>query len=148
MPTFYTRFKHGPRVGFHFNKPSMTEQYFQFECDINNIVNDRVQSSLKPSTQQPIFNAEFKPNSYNDALNFIADTKSKFEQLPSSLRAEFDNNPQKLIDFVSDDSNRERAVKLGLISSDKIVKPTPTMAPLTPVEGAVTGKDTPVDVGS
>lgn len=45
----------------------------------------------------------------------IANAKQGFMQLPSDLRARFDNEPYKLVSFLQDESNYDEAVKLGLI---------------------------------
>ncbi|WGL31140.1 internal scaffolding protein [Dipodfec virus UOA04_Rod_742] len=113
---FHTRYNHPPTEGIIFNEPSLTEQSFAYETDINNIVKCQVQSSLPANNNTPVFDKVFSPNAYIDALNIVSDAKSKFESLPSYIRAEFDNNPQKLLDFVSDNKNYYRAVELGLVN--------------------------------
>lgn len=110
---------------FEFTEPSLTEQSFAYETDINNIVKRGVQSSLPPNINTPIFNSTFSPNQYNDALNLIADAKSQFESLPSHIRKRFENNPEKLLAFVADDKNREEAISLGFID-----KPLETIQPV------------------
>ena len=40
--------------------------------------------------------------------------QQSFESLPSELRGRFENDPAKLIDFLSDERNNAEAVKLGL----------------------------------
>ncbi len=112
-PKFKTQFAHDRLSGIKFEKPSLTQQSFGYETDINNIVKSMTQPRVNQN--QPLFNTSFDPNLYDNALNVIADAKSKFEQLPSDLRNKFDNDPSKLLKFVSDDSNYEQAVKLGLI---------------------------------
>ena len=40
--------------------------------------------------------------------------QQSFESLPSELRAKFENDPAKLISYLSDDKNNAEAIKLGL----------------------------------
>lgn len=117
---FNTLYNHTRLDGFKFTQPSLTEQSFGFETDINNIVSRAVSSSLPSNTQSPLFGGKFSPDSYNEALNLVAEAKSQFESLPSNIRAEFDNDPSKLLAFVQDDSNYDKAVKLGLIDKAKV----------------------------
>lgn len=127
---------------FEFTEPSLTEQSFAYETDINNIVKKGVQSSLPANTNTPIFNSTFSPNQYNDALNLIADANSQFESLPSHIRKRFENNPEKLLAFVSDDKNREEAIKLGFVEAPKeTIQPViknPTEVTTEPAKPVVT----------
>lgn len=138
MAKFNTRFSHSPTKGLSFTQPSLTEQSFGYETDINNIVKRAVQTSLPPNTQKPIFGSEFNPDSYNQALNIISDANSKFEQLPSHVRREFKDDPQKLIEFVSDEKNYEKALELGLVNKrPEIVKPVEKPLPEVTVKPVI-----------
>lgn len=136
---FNTRFAHTKLLGIKFdpeNNPkdvSLTQQSFGYETDINNIVKGMVPTTV--NNKQPLFGVKIDPNSYTEALNVIADAKSKFEELPSHVRQEFDNDPHKLLEFVNDDKNYDKAVKLGLISkkAENLQQPVQT-----PVQGTVT----------
>ena len=59
---FRTVFDPPKVLGFHFEKPSMTQQSFAYETDINNIVKGCV-SSLPPNTDLPKFGETFSPTS-------------------------------------------------------------------------------------
>jgi hypothetical protein len=43
--------------------------------------------------------------SYVEMLNKVCEAKSAFEELDSSVRSRFDNDPSKLIDFVTNPDN-------------------------------------------
>lgn len=38
-------------------------------------------------------------------------------ELPATLRREFDNDPVKLLAFLQDENNRDRAIQLGLVNA-------------------------------
>lgn len=139
MAKFNTLFSHSVSKGLSFTQPSLTEQCFGYETDINNIVKRGVQTSLPPNTQRPIFGSEFNPDSYSEALNIVSDAKSKFEQLPSHVRREFNDDPKKLIEFVSDESNYEKALKLGLVNK-RPEKVEDTTQPVVKPQPEVTGQ--------
>lgn len=114
---FYTRFNRPPQVGLEFTEPSMTEQHFKEECDINTIVARYQETGVLPSgNREPLFGdfAEF-PQDLQSSQAYFDDAHERFMQLPAQLRKEFDNDPVKLLQFIANDNNRERAIDLGLI---------------------------------
>lgn len=50
-------------------------------------------------------------------MHFIRDTDDQFAAFPSEIRDRFNNDPQNFLKFISVDSNRDEAVRLGLIES-------------------------------
>lgn len=53
---------------------------------------------------------------YKEALDVISRGEMSFQSLPSGLRNRFENDPYKLLEFLNDNSNRDEAISLGLIS--------------------------------
>lgn len=105
------------------------QQQFKDECDINEIVRRfglgyDMPVGLKVPTYGDFSNLE----SYHDACNAIAEAHENFDLLPAHLRARFDNAPYKLMDFLSNDSNRDEAIKLGLVPAPIPVTPGPSAA--------------------
>lgn len=114
---FYTKFNPPPQVGLEFTEPSMTEQHFKDECDINNIVAQYQQTGVLPQgDRQPLFGdfAEF-PQDLQSSQQYFDDAQDRFMQLPAQLRKEFGNDPVKLLQFIANENNRDRAIELGLI---------------------------------
>nr|QJB20569.1 MAG: internal scaffolding protein [Microvirus sp.] len=108
---------------------SLTLQSCKDECDINNIL-DRWQSTgiLEHARQDDGFFGDFLDvHDYQSSLEAVRNADNMFNSLPSSVREFFDNNPAKLLEFVNDESNRDKAVELGLI--DPIVSLDTTPAP-------------------
>jgi phage internal scaffolding protein len=58
--------------------------------------------------------------SYHEMQNVIADANSAFASLPATVRARFENDPAKYIEFVSDENNLEEARELGMLSPEAV----------------------------
>lgn len=103
----------------NYKKPSMTQQHHAQEVNINQIM-DRARSHnvVEPNSSRaprvPIF-GDFRGVDFTNALHLIRDAKEDFMRLPAMVRDRFQNNPAKVMDFVSKKENREEAIKLGLI---------------------------------
>ena len=115
---FATKFNPRPSVGIEFVEPSMAEQHFKEECDINNIVQRYQETGVLPQgNREPLFGdfAEY-PQDLQSSQAYFDKAGEAFMQLPATLRKEFDNSPVKLLEFLHDERNRDRAVSLGLIN--------------------------------
>lgn len=98
-------------------EPTLAQQQFKEECDINTIVkNFGLTGQLPENVRMPV-SGDFTDavTDYQSALNMVIEADAAFMKLPADVRAEFQNDPQKLLLFLEDDKNRERAVKLGLL---------------------------------
>jgi len=112
--------------------PTLTQQSAKDECDINLIV-DRAKrgADLSQLSRGPGFYGDFTGlPSYREALLMINAARDAFMALDASVRKRFSNDPAVLLDFLSDDRNREEAVRLGLVN-----------APVVPPESAVERSD-------
>lgn len=106
-----------PKVGQRFKQPSMTQQHFKDECDVNRIMqryeetgNWGEQTNVRP--QFGDFSTEFD---FRQAQETVIAAAEAFAALPSRVRKRFNNDPAELLEFVMDEKNREEAVFLGLI---------------------------------
>jgi len=106
-----------PDPGITFRLPTMTQQHFREECDINNIMARYAQTGLLPQHQDGIFvdlaNNEWMD--YREALHVIQEADEAFSTLPASFRSELGNNPANFIDWISDPTNENRAIKMGFM---------------------------------
>ena len=57
--------------------------------------------------------------------NKIVDAQTSFDNMPSHIRNKFENDPQKLIDFLSTEKNLEEAQALGLVNKPEIEDTSP-----------------------
>lgn len=124
MAKFHTQFDPPPKPEVTCG-PSMTAAEFAQECDINNIIKTYERSGVINApfspTSQPRFGDFSAVPDLIEAQNAINDAAERFNALPAHLRARFNNDPMSLLEFVQNSSNRDEAVRLGLI--DTIVSP-------------------------
>jgi len=97
-------------------EPSLAQQHFKDECDINNILRQFNITGLLPEAPlSPRYGDFTGIVDYHTALNAVIAAEDGFMALPADLRARFQNDPEQLIDFLNDESNKDEAVKLGLV---------------------------------
>jgi phage internal scaffolding protein len=96
---------------------TLAQQHFKDECDINHIVSLYLKTGIAPQTAQNASYGDFSHAvDYHTALNQIIAAQDDFMRLPPQLRAEFKNDPGALLDFLSNEENRDRAIELGLVA--------------------------------
>ena len=116
-------------TGLKCEDPSRTSQAFVQESDINWIVENFTRSpdALASNTRTPQF-GDFTdlPTDYHSALNQVRNADAMFMGLPANVRSRFGNDPGKLLEFLSDDSNREEAISLGFVAAvEQDLSPAP-----------------------
>lgn len=122
--------------------PSMTQQQFAEECDINTIVK-RFGLDYKPEgIRAPQYGDFTGINSFQQAVNQIALANEAFDELHAEVRARFNNNPGEFVDFALKEENREQLEKWGMVNPKPAPKPTETALepkketpPATPPKG-------------
>ncbi len=128
MVAFRNAYERSSKPGMTFEKPSLTQQHFKDECDINKIIERFTRTGLLP--QYPGEDMQFGDYTtsvdYHEAMTIIVQAQQQFEALPSSVRDKFDNSPAKMLNFVSKKENIEESVKLGLLNKQalEIIKDT------------------------
>jgi len=113
--------------------PSKTKQEFGKESNINYIMDRYAKTGQLPvgvQRVQPVFADVSTIGDFSDVLRRVTAAKEAFAQLPANVRARFHNQPHELVEFLQDGSNRDEAVKLGLIPPPpkveaKVVPPVP-----------------------
>lgn len=103
-----------------FELPSLTQQHFRDECDINHIIARYEQTGMLtdpmyPSTRMYEFGDYSSVQDYQDSLNSVIAAREMFDSLPSRIRERFNYDPARLLQFLSDDANRDEAIRLGLV---------------------------------
>lgn len=102
--------------GLACEEPSLAQQHFKDECDINNILRQFNITGLLPNSPlSPRYGDFTGIGDYHTALNRVIAAQDEFEGLPADIRARFDNDPSKLIEFLDDETNRPEAESLGLV---------------------------------
>lgn len=124
---FHTRYNPPPSPSFRTVGKSRTRQEFAKECDINCILAKMGAGLLAPCrAPEPVYtDLDSIPSTFEESFALINDASERFASLPSRVRAEFDNDPGKLLAFLNDKGNLEKAIDLGLVP-----KPAAPAAPV------------------
>jgi len=121
----------GDKAGIEFNDPSLTQQQFANDADINTLVKrfGITDGAIPPAALDPqYFGDSSDVPEFRGALEATRTAQDRFEQLPAEIRNRFYNDPVKLWEFVNDEKNVEESVKLGLLHRSVIPEP-PAPAP-------------------
>lgn len=114
----------GDESGLECKDPTLTQQHFKDEVDINTIVERFGLTGEMPQLQQlPSYGDYSGIFDYQTAMNAVRAADESFMNLPAKIRNRFDNNPQKFVDFCEDDDNKEEAYKLGIALRPEQDKP-------------------------
>lgn len=118
---FRHRYGKYPRLQVSFSGPGRTKQSFKDECDINTLMSKYLKTGHMDHVNQALPRFEcVSEHDFQSAQNLIADAKSMFENIPSTVRAKFENNPGKLLDWVHDPKNVEEAASLGFLDLERV----------------------------
>jgi len=114
--------------------PSLAQQHYKEECDINTILQKfNITGLLPESPLSPLYGDFSGIGDYHTALNRVIAAQEEFDGLPATIRARFDNDPAKLIEFIENENNRTEAEELGLVEKAtaevvEVAKNTPEKA--------------------
>lgn len=123
----YDMNKASNETGLDCPEPTKTQQQFAAEVDINTIVERFGLTGQLPQNVRAPLQGDFTTvYDYQSAMNLIIEAGDAFMQMPAEVRREFDNDPGKFLDFVSDPANRDRAAKLGILRA-KEAPPEPQL---------------------
>lgn len=116
------------------DEPTLTQQHFAEECDINEILRRSALTGQLPVNSKVPMYGDFTaiPKSLSESFAMIKQANDLFMSLPWQVRERFGNDPQRMILFLGDEKNRAEAVSLGLVK-----------APEAPIEPAVAGSAEP-----
>lgn len=104
--------------------PSLTQQHFKDECDINFILHKfNVTGILPENPLSPRYGDFTGIGDYHSSLNAVRLAESEFGALPAGIRARFGNDPANLIEFLDSEDNRAEAIALGLIAGSSQFEP-------------------------
>lgn len=121
--------------GLACEEPSLAQQHYKEECDINTILQKfNITGLLPQSPLSPRYGDFSGIGDYHTALNRVIAAQDEFEALPAQIRARFDNDPSKLIEFLDDEANRPEAEELGLV--EKAAAEVVEAAKVTPEKAA------------
>lgn len=97
-------------------EPSMTQQHFKEDVEINSIISRWKKTGQPPQTYgtSGVYADLSELPSFEQAMNTIVTGKNAFDALPSNIRERFSHDPQKLMEFLNDPENDSEAIKMQL----------------------------------
>lgn len=105
--------------------PSMTDQSDKNMVNINTIMANYAKTGVLPQFPDKV--AQYMDTtqipSYMEAQEQIRHAKELFDQLPSIIRKDMDNNPQKLESYLQNPKNHELLQKYGIIKKQVETSP-------------------------
>jgi len=93
------------------------QKQFRDMTDINAIMAkyQRGEAITHLNKRRGVYGDFSQVSDYRSSLDIVINAQKAFMGLPSRVRKRFQNDPQGVIDFVSDPKNYNEAVELGLI---------------------------------
>jgi len=122
IPVFRTAFNYDTNAAssesalFCPPEEGMTHQEFGEECDINTIVRRFGLTGELPENPRPPMLGDFTGvTDFQSAMQAVRAAEEGFMEFPAELRAEFLNDPQRMVTFLADENNRSKAIEMGLV---------------------------------
>ena len=134
-PYNYDTYAASNESGLACEEPSLAQQHFKEECDINTILQKFSITGILPEAPlSPRYGDFTGIGDYHTALNRVIAAQEEFDALPAQIRARFENDPAKLIEFLENEMNRPEAEELGLV--EKAAAEDVEAAKVTPEKAA------------
>lgn len=99
-------------------EPTLAQQQFKEECDINTLV-ERFGLGYQVPDQgirAPQYGDFTEVGDFTTCMRAVASARESFDALPASVRAEFNHDPAAFIAFAQDEKNALRCGELGLLA--------------------------------
>lgn len=126
-----------PRLSLPLSFPKVsphTRQEFRDECDINTIMRRYISTGELPALNisAPQYLDVSEGYDFRAQMCHVAQAQTMFNELPSRIRSQFDNNPALFVDFCSNPANRTELAKMGLLSPEATREALSPVAPKAP----------------
>lgn len=113
-PEIFSAYNPPDDPGIDNDEPTLTQQHFLEECDIN-VIMARVGMGQALPDKPVEYYGDFSDSSdYHAQLNKLKAAEAEFMALPAKVRDRFNHNPAELLDFLSNKENQQQAIELGL----------------------------------
>lgn len=112
---------------------SIVQQHFKDECDISSIIKKYTRTGELPvvAWNRKGFYADVTPEAYQSSFGMLAKVDEYFDALSASRKLQFDNDPAKFVDFITNPANMELAINMGYLErSQEQAQPVGTNIPL------------------
>ena len=111
---FYTIFNTPPRFSSPHGGVSLAAQEYKDESDINVILKRYASGDSSVVRSSGVFADVSQMGDFQTQLDIVRRATEDFSALPADIRSRFGNDPAALFAFLSDSSNDDEAIKLGL----------------------------------
>lgn len=131
-----------PEKGLEFHQPSLTQQQFKDECEIESLLKahnlGQVMGILNNHQRQPLYGDVSDIPDFHDSQNHVARATEYFNGLPSDVRAQFNNNLGEFLSALNNPSAREALTDMGVLK--KVADKVEDKADVQPVNPPVVDK--------
>lgn len=109
------------RVTFRTTKPSLAQQQFRDECDINQIMSRFEKTGVIEhlARYEGRYGDFIGYPDFQNAMEAVANATAMFMTLPSSIRERFNNDPEAFLQFAQDDDNIPELREMGLYPPER-----------------------------
>lgn len=119
--------------GICFTEPSMTQQHFKDECDMDTILRKYETTGFLVDPLTPRRQAQFgdfsEVQDFQSAQNKVAQISEYFDSLPAHIRLRFGNRVSEFLTFVTDPANRKACEELGIFIPEGVSEFSPQGQP-------------------
>lgn len=116
-----------PVKGLEFTQPSLTQQQFKDECEIESLLKahnlSQVMGIMNNYNQQPLYGDVSEIPDFHVSQNHLARATEYFEGLPSDVRSRFNNSLSEFLITLNNPGAREALTEMGVLkkAADKVV---------------------------
>lgn len=120
------------KYAIKFTQPTLAQQHSKEEVDINNIMKRYIKTGVIDHVTK--YKPQYTENTmqdYQTSQNIIIKADNMFQELPSQVRKQFDNDPGRFLEFVSDEKNHDKLAEMGLNNAPPAERTAETKEPTT-----------------
>ena len=116
MTKFKTAYGDNKRQVYLTDGESLTQQHFAKEADIKTIIKKHDRTGIISHVARGVahYGDYSEVNEYRESLDIVNHANDSFAELPSEVRAYFNNDAGEFFEFATDPKNEEKMVELGL----------------------------------
>lgn len=109
----------GDESGLECKDKSLAQQHMKDECDINVLMDRFVVKKAIPQLEMPPLQGDFENvPTYQEALNMMVAANRSFMSMDAKIRARFENDPGKFVEYASNPENVQELRKWGFTSPE------------------------------
>lgn len=134
-----------PVKGLEFHEPSLTQQQFKDECEIESLLKahnlSQVMGIVNNHDRQPLYADVTDIPDFHDAQNHVARATEYFEGLPSDVRSRFNNSLSEFLTTLNNPDAREALTEMGVFkkAADNVADAAGEQPVVPPVADKQTG---------